>query len=161
VKQISVSGADLTHDRVDRLVADVQRAAEPLLLLIGEENRLSAELQRLHSVTGSPLLAVSQQLGLRLLEQTPHARLRAVVPAFREILQPYLGTLTLLDRTALLFLPDLCLNPLQLLLEASRGHGPLIVAWAGAWEDPVLTYAFPGHREYRRYQHPSALIAPL
>ncbi len=146
------------RDALAGIVDSIALATPPLLLLVGAEHQITAALASLHAATGAPLLALSQELGTRLLEQTARDRQRLAVRALRDLLAPYRGRLTLLDRTALLFLPELALNPLQLLLDAARTHGPLVAAWAGAWKDETLTYAFPGHVEYRSYPQPAALI---
>jgi hypothetical protein len=135
------------------------RASVPLILLVGSEDRLTVELIQTHMATSAPLIHLSRLLGLRLLEQTPRERQRLANRAFRDILQPHRGQLTLLDRTALLFLPELTLNPLQLLIDTARAYGPVVAAWAGAWTPPTLTYALPGHPEHRSYHQPDALIA--
>jgi hypothetical protein len=146
------------RDALARIVDSIAQVNPPLLLLVGAEDRITAVLASLHAATGAPLLALSQELGARLLEQTERQRQRLAVRALRELLAPYRGRLTLLDRTALLFLPELALNPLQLLLDTARVHGPLVAAWAGVWADETLTYAAPGHVEYRNYSRPAAQI---
>lgn len=55
---------------------------------------------------------------------------------------------------ALLFEPTLLLNPLMLMLEASR-RTPIIVAWPGIIEGDRLAYAVLEHSHYR----PSVRIA--
>ncbi len=55
--------------------------------------------------------------------------------------------------TDILFEPSLRLDPLRLLLDASR-HTRLVVTWPGAWSGGVLTYAEPAHAHYRSWQTP-------
>jgi hypothetical protein len=50
----------------------------------------------------------------------------------------------------LLFDPTLHLEPLRALKAASRSR-ILLVLWPGTYEDHKLTYAEPGHPEYKRY----------
>src|SRR6266508_2736420 len=102
------------RDALAGIVDSIALATPPLLLLVGAEHQITAALASLHAATGAPLLALSQELGTRLLEQTARDRQRLAVRALRDLLAPYRGRLTLLDRTALLFLPELALNPLQL-----------------------------------------------
>lgn len=141
----------------DQVVSTLQYASPPLLLLIGDEECLSMELTRISHATASPLLSVSALLGTELLEQPVEERSRVVGRTFRALLRPYDRQLVLLDRIALLFLPELRLNPLQLLVDTSRS-GPLIVAWSGAWDGQTLSYATSGHPEYRVYHNPSVLV---
>lgn len=141
----------------DQVVATLPHASPPLLLLTGGEEHLSTELERLARMLTSPLLSVSALFGIELLEQPFHERARIAARTFRALLRPYHGQLVLLDRIALLFLPELRLNPLQLLIDASRS-GPLVAAWPGAWDGQTLSYATSGHPEHRVYQCPAGLV---
>jgi hypothetical protein len=147
---------------LQRHIADLPRASPPLLLLVGTEVHLAALFAHLRITTQAPYLALSQQLGHCLLELAPRERTRTAAHHVRSLLRPFRDNqLVLLDRTALLFLPDLHLNPLQLLIATSRTCCPLLVAWAGNWDAPILTYATESHPEYWRYPHPQALIQPI
>jgi len=59
----------------------------------------------------------------------------------------------LVDHIEVLFNPVLRLDPLSFLHDLSR-HRPLIVGWPGVYVPPRLTYAVPGHPEFREYLHP-------
>ena len=89
-----------------------------------------------------PYLNVNLRLGQRLLNLTTKQR-----------------PLRVLDNIELLFDPTLHQDPLALLKELSRNRS-LIVAWAGTYDDKrqVLTYAEPGHPEYRHYERPDVTI---
>ena len=60
-----------------------------------------------------------------------------------------------LDNIELLFDPALHQDPLVCLQGLSRNK-TLIAAWGGNYVGGVLTYAEPGHPEYRRYERPDA-----
>jgi len=149
------------HAPLSQQIAALPQASPPLLLLVGPEEHLSAVLRDLHTRTQAPCIALSHALGQRLLEATPRERVRTAARTLRALLRTYQQSLLLLDRTALLFLPELHLNPLQVLSDVSRSHRPLVVAWAGQWDGGVLTYATPGHPEYQRVVHPEAIIVPI
>lgn len=144
-----------------RHVDELPQASPPLLLLVGLEARLSAALHRLQVVTQSPCIPLSHDLGVLLLEVSPRERMRTVARTFRALLRPYHQQMVFLDRTAVLFLPELHLNPLQLLSETSRTLCPLVAAWPGQWDGTTLTYAAPGHPEYQRVVRPEALIVSV
>jgi hypothetical protein len=144
-----------------RYVDELPQASPPLLLLVGMDMHLSAALHHLQTVTQAPSLSVGRELGLPLLELSPRERMRTVGRTFRALLRPYHQQMVLLDRTALLFLPELHLNPLQLLSDTSRTICPLVVAWPGQWDGKTLTYAYPGHPEYQRLVHPEALVVSI
>jgi hypothetical protein len=143
---------------LDQVVSTLQHASPPLLLLTGDEEQLSTEIDRLARTTTSPLLSVSAAFGGQLLGQPLQERARIAARTFRALLRRYHGRLALLDRIALLFLPELHLNPLQLLVDASRAAGPLVAAWPGAWDGQTLSYATSGHTEHRLYHSPAVLV---
>jgi hypothetical protein len=67
-----------------------------------------------------------------------------------------------LNNIELLFEPSLQQEPLALLQELSRNKS-LIVAWGGSYNEQtrVLTYAEPGHPEYRRYERPEVIVLAM
>lgn len=142
-------------------VLELPLASPPLLVLVGEEKTLTWALAEIQAATQTPHIALSQELGRHLLEMTPRERIRVAAQTIRTLLRPYRNQTVLLDRTALLFLPELHLNPLQLLIDTSRTISPLVIAWNGQWDGTTLTYAIPDHPEYYRAVHPEALIVPI
>ena len=60
--------------------------------------------------------------------------------------------MVLCDNPELLFASELGLDPLRLLRQAAR-RKKVIAAWSGSFESFTLTYAEPGHDEYRNYSH--------
>lgn len=147
--------------RLSAAIDAIRHAMPPLLLVVGLERPVSHALSTLAMDLDVPIVSLSRLFAERLAELSPRERERRSSRLFREVLQPSSGSFTMLDRTAVLFLPALMLNPLQLLTEASRTHGPIIAAWCGAWDGTVLTYARPGHPEYRRYAHPVATVVAV
>ena len=62
------------------------------------------------------------------------------------------GPLLVID-TDVLFEPSLQLDPLLLFQRASR-QLPLVVTWAGSFENGRLSYAVPEHAHYRLWRSP-------
>lgn len=60
-----------------------------------------------------------------------------------------------LDHIELLFTPSLQLDVLRLLWDLSR-VSPIVVAWPGEYKGNKLTYAQPGHPEFREYRQPES-----
>jgi hypothetical protein len=149
------------HDLLHRYLAELPRAAPPLLLLVGAEERVSTLLSDTATAAQIPYVALSRELGSRLLEASPRERTRRAARTFRELLRSYQHQMLVLDRTALLFLPELYLNPFQLLSDTSRTLCPLVAAWPGQWDGTTLTYAAPGHPEYQRVVRPEALVVSV
>ena len=57
----------------------------------------------------------------------------------------------------ILFDPALQQDPLRCLQGISRNR-TIVASWSGSARDRTLTYAEPGHREYRRYTDVPAII---
>lgn len=142
-------------------ISALHNASPPLLLVVGREWSVSAALTIVAADFGATVAPFSRLFAERLVDLTAHERERRASRLFQETLRSFQGSLTFLDRTAILFLPQLMLNPLDLLVKASRTHGPLVAAWCGEWDGATLTYARPGHPEYQRYAHVAATIVTV
>ncbi len=124
----------------------------PLLLLVGPQGSgKTALLHRLAEQHGYPCRNLSLELASALLGES-RAHLSSSVPEVLQRLVSTLGTWPLLlDDMELLFAPFLHLDVLRLLRDLSR-LGPLVVAWPGEYQGQRLTYARPGHPEYREHR---------
>lgn len=102
-----------------------------------------------------PRLNLSLHLSERLLTLPARQRSLQTPAIVAEMLR---GTDRVwLDHIELLFDPALRVDPLRLLRSASRQR-LLVVTWPGRYDPSTgtLTYAEPGHPEYRHY-HPADL----
>ena len=107
-----------------------------------------------------PYLNVNLALSQRLLDLTERERPLRVRRLLADVIDEQLADAVVLDNIELLFDPALHQDPLVCLQGLSRNK-TLIVAWGGDYMNGVLTYAEPGHPEYRRYEHPEALIVAV
>jgi hypothetical protein len=109
-----------------------------------------------------PYLNLNLHLSQRLLELTGKQRPLRVRRSLAEIIDNHPGPTLAVDNIELLFEPSLHQDPLALLKELSRNKS-LIVAWGGPYDDQrqVLTYAEPGHPEYRRYERPGVNVVMM
>ena len=148
----------------DRAVATVhshidgaQDLYHRLILVVGRGGSgKTATLQAVAQLTNSPVLNLNLELSRRLLDLT--ARQRALQAD--RILDDLIGRdrpLVLLDNTELLFDPTLKQDPLALLQRASR-NGTIVASWNGTVDNGYLSYAEPGHPEYRRYPQAGLVI---
>ena len=99
------------------------------------------------------------ELSRRLLEFTAEQRALRLA----QILDEVLGgddTTVVLSRTEILFDPAFQQDPLRLLRHLSRVR-TLVAAWSGQIQGSFLTYAEPGHREYRRLPHESLALVEM
>lgn len=100
---------------------------------------------------------VSMELGERLLDLSVRQRPLRVGRLLEEIVGGSTGEAVLLDNLELLFERSLAQDPLRLLQTLSRNR-TVVAVWSGVLEDGSLTYAVPGHPEYRRYPATGLLL---
>ena len=112
------------------------------------------ELQRLR---GWPRVNLNFTLSEKLLELNVKQRALRVGRLVEDIVGEHAGDVLLLDNLELLFHPDLSQDPLRLLQSLSRNR-TIVAAWRGEYIGTSLTYAAPGHPEYRRYEEPQVGI---
>jgi hypothetical protein len=109
-----------------------------------------------------PYLNLNLHLSQSLLDLTTKERPLRVRRIVGQIIDSYREPALAVDNIELLFEPSLQQEPLALLQELSRNKS-LIVAWGGSFDEKnrVLTYAEPGHPEYRRYERPEIVVVAL
>ncbi len=102
---------------------------------------------------GVAYMNLSRELSKSLLDiPVPNRALRAP-RLVGTILSQYPDGIAL-GRLGLLHLPSLQLDPLGILRSAART--PVLVAeWEGSYDGAALTYAEPGHVEYRQWTDPT------
>jgi hypothetical protein len=136
-----------------------------LILIVGQhgagKTRLLKELCR-RADGAIPYLNLNLALSQRLLDLTGKERPLRTRRLLAEILDEQPQETLALDNIELLFEPTLHQDPLLLLQGLSRNKS-LIAAWPGTYDaaSQVLTYAEPGHPEYRRYQRPEVMVVRM
>jgi hypothetical protein len=103
------------------------------------------------------VISLGRALGERLLELTRKQRSVRTSEVVQQLLDATEQDVVLLDNIELLFTPDLGVDPLRLLRAASRNR-TIVAAWPGSFDSDTLSYAEPGHPEWRRYERPGVLI---
>jgi hypothetical protein len=132
-----------------------------LLLLVGPIGAGKTPLLKsLCQQDGFPYLNVNLALSQRLLDLTDKERPLRVRRLLADTIDKHAADVIILDNLELLFDPALHQDPLACLQGLSRNK-TLIAAWGGNYMEGVLTYAEPGHPEYRRYERPEAIIVTL
>ncbi|HZU11441.1 MAG TPA: BREX-3 system P-loop-containing protein BrxF [Chloroflexota bacterium] len=121
-----------------------------LVLVVGPSGAgKTGILRELAGETGAPFVNVNLELAGALEGLTGEERaLRA--PQILDDLLPAGAPLVLLDNLEMLFYPDLRLDPMAALKRLAR-HRTVVAAWTGHRTGERLSYASPGHREYRTY----------
>jgi hypothetical protein len=102
---------------------------------------------------------VGLALGEVLLDVPPSERPMRVAAGLDELVRDR-GPVVLLDNLELLFEPSLRVDPLALLDGLSRSR-TVVAAWNGAVVGPTLTYAEPGHPEFRVYPRGQRVVVDL
>jgi hypothetical protein len=110
----------------------------------------TAVLLQLGGKTGVPCVNVNLELSRRMLEMTGKQRALRVGAVLGEIVDATVGDPVILDNIELLFDCSLQQDPLRVLKDLSRNR-TVVASWNGLIGDDELTYAEPGHPEYRRY----------
>ena len=148
----------------DQIMCKAKQAAElyhRLILLVGPIGAgKTVTLREVKERTGVPLLNVTLELSRRMLDLTKRQRSMQLPALFREVVENGSGEMILLDNLEVIFDIGLQQDPLRLLQGLSRNR-TVVAAWNGAILDDFLTYAVPGHPEYRRYAIQDVLTVSL
>lgn len=110
----------------------------------------TAALQDVATRLGVPVINVNLELSRRMLDLTARQRALQIPRLLEEIAVQTGGEITLLDNLEILFDVTLGQDPLRLLQRLSRQH-IVVATWNGSIAHGYMTYAVPGHVEYRRY----------
>ena len=152
-------------EMLENLVPALPHQYHRLVLVVGRhgagKTRLLKELSR-RADRAIPYLNLNLALSQRLLDLTSKERPLRARRLLGEILDEHPEETLALDNIELLFEPTLHQDPLVLLQGLSRNRS-LIAAWPGSYDaaGQVLTYAEPGHPEYRRYQKPEVVVITM
>ena len=148
---------------LEQLLPDITHQYYRLALVVGPtDSGKTPLLIELCSRQNIPYLNVNLALSQRLLDLTGKERPLRVRRLLDNVIREQPGDIVVLDNIELLFDPILHQDPLVCLQALSRNK-TLVVAWGGAYENEkrILTYAEPGHPEYRRYERPDGAFILL
>jgi hypothetical protein len=142
-------------DQILRRIPEVEGLYHRLLIVAAPAGKTAALLE-VSKRTGYPRININLELSSRLLEFTERQRSLQTAKLVGEIVASVPGSVALLDNVEILFDVSLKLEPLQCLRNVSRNR-TIVVAWNGNIASDkaarvYLSYAEPGHPEFRRYQ---------
>jgi len=109
----------------------------------------TAVIRKIHQSTGAPLLNLNLEISKHLLDLTERQRALQVHNLLEDILRDADNEVVLLDNIEILFEVALKQDPLRLLLGLSRNR-TVVATWNGGIKNNSLTYAAPGHPEYKQ-----------
>lgn len=138
----------------DRILRRIEQAATlyfRLVLLVAPAGAgKTTTLGDVRDRTGAPLVNVNLVLSRRMLDLTGRQRALQLPRILQEIVDNDGDELILLDNTEVIFDVTLQQDPLRLLQGLSRNR-TVVAAWNGSVANGFLTYATPGHPEFKRY----------
>jgi hypothetical protein len=143
----------------DQLLAQVQTIGGQyhrlILLVSGAGDGKTSVFRELAETQGWPRINLNLQLAERLLELTRKQRVVRLPALLSQILSEQAGDVVLVDNLEMLFYPELSHDPLKLLQGLSRNR-TIVAAWPGGYDGETVSYAQPGHPEFRKY--PAAAV---
>ena len=146
----------------DQIVAKIEKADElynRLLLVVGPTGAgKTLALLDVRDRIGAPLFNVNLELSRLMLELTERQRALQLPHLLRKTVSAGDDETILLDNIEVIFDVGLKQDPLKLLQGISRNK-TVVAAWNGVIAGESLTYAVPGHPEYRRYPLGGFLVA--
>lgn len=143
-------------DQILRAIETVAGLYHRLVIVVGgPATKKTGALQAVAERTGVPRINLNLELSRRLMDLTARQRTLQLPALLNDIIAAAPGDVLLLDNIEILFDPALQQYPLSHLQAVSRNR-TIVAAWNGAVVrddrgQPSLTYAVPGHPEYRRY----------
>lgn len=143
--------AEPLSDQILRKINEVRSLYHRLILIVSPAGSgKTSALQEVSARASAPLVNVNLEMSRRMLDLTERQRALQLPRILGEIVGEATGELVLLDNIEILFDVHLKQDPLRLLQGLSRNK-TVVAAWNGSIVDGHLTYAVPGHPEYRRY----------
>lgn len=138
-------------DQVLRVIGEARARYYRLILIVGTAgSRKTAALQAVAALTSAPIVNVNLELSHRMLTLTERQRAIKISRIVGDIVTETAADPVFLDNTEILFDVHLHVDPLNLLQRLSRNR-TVVATWNGTVGPNGLTYAVPGHPEYRRY----------
>ena len=142
---------NLLTSQIEQKIIEARELYYHLVLVVGPANSgKTAALQAISASASVPIIHINLELSQRMLDMTVHQRIRKTLDLLRTITKEVDNEFVLLDNIELLFDVHLEQNPLRLLQMLSRTK-TIVAAWNGSIGNKKLTYAVPGHPEYRGY----------
>jgi hypothetical protein len=132
-----------------------------LVLVVGQHGTgKTALIQAIQAKLGLPAMNLNLQLSKRLLELTCRQRTLGTPKILDELITEINAKAVAIDNTEILFDVNLKLDPLRLLQTISRNK-TIIATWNGTVDKENLSYAEPGHPEYKRYPSQGVRIVTM
>jgi len=146
----------LLHELFDGFPSFNRR--EGLLIVVNESPARVNDILKEEAIERTwPTVAVNLELANALRDVRPTDRDKAADRFIQSKVRIIQNGPIVLVEIDLLFAPELYIDPIRLLTNASQ-LCPLAVAWPGSWDGQTLSYATPAHGHHRHWSRLSADI---
>ena len=147
-------------NRLSQLVEDATSQYARLVLIVGQHGTgKSAVLREFAHRGGHPVIDLGADLPQGIFEVPARRRPVAASDRVGEQLRAN-DDVAFVDNIEILFQPGLNLDPLKLLQDNARNR-VIVATWPGTFDGRDLTFAEPGHPEFRLYPAAEVRILTL
>jgi hypothetical protein len=151
---------ELIENKVIKLIKAAEELYHRLVFIVGRcGTGKTFVIQNLAKLHDAEPININLCLSKELLELTEKQRQLKLSEILAQSVNGN-GDKVFLDNIEILFDIGLKQDPLRLLQGLSRNL-TVVASWNGTFEKGKLTYAEPGHHEYRRYDLTDALIVSM
>jgi phosphoribosylpyrophosphate synthetase len=137
-------------EKILRRLDEVHKLYNRLLVVVSPTTGDLDSVRAVAKATGAPIVNVNLELSRQLLELNNRQRALQAHGLMRGILAQFPGEVLILDRMEILYTTQLEIDPLRMLQDLSRNR-TIVAVWSGSVKGNHLTYARPGHPEFREY----------
>lgn len=148
------------ENKVVQALKAVEELYHSLILIVGESGSgKTSVIQNLSKQYGIESININLCLSREMIELTEKQRPLKLHEILAELISSNVDKV-FLDNIEMLFDVELKQDPLRLLQGLSRNL-TVVTSWNGTFEKGKLTYAEPGHREYRSYDLTDTLVVSM
>jgi energy-coupling factor transporter ATP-binding protein EcfA2 len=152
--------AEPIEHKVTRSLKAAEELYHRLVLIVGKGGSgKTSVVQNLAKLHDAEPININLCLSKELLELTEKQRQLKLAEILARAVNGS-GDKVFLDNIEILFDVELKQDPLRLLQGLSRNL-TVVASWNGTFEKGKLTYAEPGHREYRSYDLTDTLVVSM
>ena len=148
----------------NKIINKIEQASElyhRLVLVVAPQGSgKTTVLRNVQQNLGVPFVNINLEVSRQLLELTARQQVLQLSCIMEDILRGAETEVVILDNIEILFETSLKQDPLRLLQALSRNR-TVVASWNGEIKDKHLTYATPGHLEYRRYPAHELLVVTM
>ena len=149
---------------LNKIIKKTEQASElyhRLVLVVAPQGSgKTAALKEVQQDLGLSFVNVNLEVSRQLLDLTARQQALQLSRIMEDILRGTETEVVILDNIEILFETSLKQDPLRLLQGLSRNR-TVVASWNGEIKDKHLTYATPGHLEYRRYPAHELLVVTM